>query len=94
MGNTDGLIRLFKTMKAVLLISVPVASTFVFYVFLEGMLGISLFAGFLAFWVVVYEFPSPKEIRRTLKQTDKMLSDDRIVWYVIESREDGNVRVM
>ena len=94
MGNTDGIIRLFRNMKMLLLITATMSTSLFFYVFFEGMIGLSIMAGVLAFAVVAHELPAPKEIRQTLKQKDNILNDDKIVWYVIESKEDGNIRVM
>lgn len=94
MGSTDGIVRLFRNMKTLLLITTAMSSALFFYVFFEGMMGISIMAGFLAFCVVAHEFPAPKEIRQTLKKEQELLRNDKIIWYMIEDRATGDTRIM
>jgi hypothetical protein len=91
MGELNGIIRLYRHMRFAMLISIPMASSLIFYVVTEIPV-ISIFAFVTAFFSVLEFTPEPKEIRRTLKQKD--FRDDRIVWYMIEDRATGDTRIM
>lgn len=91
MGNTDGIVRLYRAMRFALLLSVPMAAGLFFYV-ATGILFIAGYAFVTAFLAVLEWTPEPKEVRRTLKR--KMdVPDGTTIWYMIEEKATGNVRL-
>ncbi len=91
MGNTDSIIRLYRSMRLTLLVSVPMAASLIFYVITEIPI-VSIVAFATAVLCVLEETPEPKEIRRSLRQ--KEFRNDKLIWYMIEDRVTGETRMM
>lgn len=91
MGELNSFIRLYRSMRLALLISVPMAASLIFYVITEIPI-VSIVAFATAALCVLEETPEPKEIRRSLRQ--KEFRNDKLIWYMIEDRETGDTRVM
>lgn len=91
MGELNSFIRLYRSMRLALLVSVPMAASLIFYVITEIPI-VSIVAFATAVLCVLEETPEPKEIRRSLRQ--KEFRNDKLIWYMIEDRETGDTRVM
>lgn len=91
MGNTDGIVRLYRAMRFALLLSVPMAAGLFFYA-CTGLGAISLMFAGIAFGAVLDTVPEPKEIRRILR--NKSFDQPNHIWYMIEDRVTGDTRMM
>lgn len=90
MGDTRGLVRIYRGMRLALLVSIPAACALFFYA-VTGNAFISGFSFVVAFLTVLEETPEPKEVKRMLKR--KVDAPDGMIWYMIEEKETGNVRL-
>ena len=82
------LIALYARMRFALMAAVPVAMWGIGY-WMTGEMALALFAGLTMLPLVCYTLPSAGEVRRTLRT--RQTTDH--IWYMIESRDDGEIRI-
>jgi hypothetical protein len=80
---------MYKLMRITLTMAVPVAVGALFYL-ASGMGVLSLMLGVIACIAVLEEVPEPKDVRRILRNNMPASGN---IWYMIESRDTGEIRV-
>lgn len=87
--KTNEVIALYARMRFALMVSVPLAMCGLAF-WMTGEIALALLTGLTMLPLVCYVLPPTGEIRRALK-TRKETSNT--VWYMIESRDDGEIRI-